>query len=325
MYSLLSRRALGCAIATFVIDRVFAVPTGVGEMPALRMLPGQELPPPEGRRENALSSGIDSALAKELATAKLCTGAPTAINPYQVAQYFDRVGRGLESPLGEDWKPYVREWPERYNPVILHFFDATSIRRPEGDCTAWCSAFVNWCIQQGRAGRPGSRQSHCDHAVSRFAEFPRLGQANLGSKPGRHRCISRCQFDEPWPRWVLLGADRRFRNRARRKSGRIGWPRSECINLLGSKLSRRTSVGAKDAQKGKFPCAALVSDGPKPPRYEQPDDQSGSDPGQAKPTDCEYQSGSDSGQAKPTDGDYQSGSDYNQAESTDYESHKCRI
>src|SRR5260221_13056329 len=90
MYSLLSRRALGCSIATIVIDRVFAVPTGVGEMPAMRMLPGQDLPPPEGRLENALSSGIDSASAKELATAKLVLKkAPNAINPYQRAQNFD--------------------------------------------------------------------------------------------------------------------------------------------------------------------------------------------------------------------------------------------
>jgi hypothetical protein len=37
--------------------------------------------------------------------------------------------------------------------VIMQFFDATSYRKPEGDTTWWCSAFVSWCIQRSRTGR----------------------------------------------------------------------------------------------------------------------------------------------------------------------------
>src|SRR5262245_23332840 len=158
MGSSLTRRTFGCAMATLLIERVFAAPAGVGELPAKRMMPGQLLPMPWSRfadpNANALTSGVDDPFPEELAVAKrVVEKAPSSANPYEVAQYFDRVGRGLENPPGQDWKAYVREWPERYNPLILHFFDATTVRTPEGDCTAWCSAFVNWCIQRGRTGR----------------------------------------------------------------------------------------------------------------------------------------------------------------------------
>ncbi len=185
MHLPLSRRALGCAIATIVIDHVFAVPAGVGELPAKPMLPGQALPQPWGSPEDALSSGVDSASGKELAIAKrVLEKAPSTINPYQVAQYFDRVGRGLENPLGEDWKTYVREWPERYNPVILHFFDATTLRRPEGDCTAWCSAFVNWCIERGRVGRPDPANLAPTTRSAASQSFRDWGRQTWDPKPG---------------------------------------------------------------------------------------------------------------------------------------------
>lgn len=45
---------------------------------------------------------------------------------------------------------YRREWPERANPVIFHFFAATKTT-PSGDVTAWCAAFVSWCYARSRA------------------------------------------------------------------------------------------------------------------------------------------------------------------------------
>jgi uncharacterized protein (TIGR02594 family) len=48
---------------------------------------------------------------------------------------------------------YAREWPERGNPLIMQFFDATSLRNPKGDTTYWSSAFVSWCI--GRTQKDG--------------------------------------------------------------------------------------------------------------------------------------------------------------------------
>jgi uncharacterized protein (TIGR02594 family) len=38
-------------------------------------------------------------------------------------------------------------WPERWNPVIVNFFQATRTI-PQGDVTSWCAAFLNWCFQQ---------------------------------------------------------------------------------------------------------------------------------------------------------------------------------
>jgi uncharacterized protein (TIGR02594 family) len=184
MNLLLSRRALGCAIATIFVERVFAVPAGVGELPAKPMLPGQPLPPSWGSA-SVLSEGVGNPLEKDFAIAnRVLEKAPRAANPYEVAQYFDRVGRGLENPPHEDWKLYVREWPERYNPVILHFFDATALRKPEGDCTAWCSAFVNWCIQRGRTGRDDAANLTPTKRSAASMSFRDWGRQTREPKPG---------------------------------------------------------------------------------------------------------------------------------------------
>jgi hypothetical protein len=62
--------------------------------------------------------------------------------PVDVAQYFLAVGAGA---FGKEYRPYAREWPVRANPTIFHFFSATQTK-PEGDVTAWCAAFLNWCL-----------------------------------------------------------------------------------------------------------------------------------------------------------------------------------
>lgn len=74
--------------------------------------------------------------------------APQGSTPYDVARYFLAVADGK---YGEEWKPYVKAWPERWNPVIVDFFQATDLK-PAGDETSWCAAFVNWCFQQSANG-----------------------------------------------------------------------------------------------------------------------------------------------------------------------------
>ncbi len=73
------------------------------------------------------------------------------VRPYDVAKYFLGLAQG---DLGRDVMKYAREWPVRANPVIHHFFTATQTF-PRGDTTAWCAAFVNWCI--ARSGSSDSR------------------------------------------------------------------------------------------------------------------------------------------------------------------------
>ena len=72
--------------------------------------------------------------------------APYRSHPYQVAQYFLDLGRNANDPRAK----FMREWPERANPVIVEFFKATKTI-PQGDITPWCAAFVNWCIARGNS------------------------------------------------------------------------------------------------------------------------------------------------------------------------------
>jgi uncharacterized protein (TIGR02594 family) len=74
----------------------------------------------------------------------IITKAPTGPTPFDVANYFLGIATGQ---FGNTWQPYAQGWPVRWNPVIVNFFEATSTK-PEGDLTAWCAAFVNWCFKR---------------------------------------------------------------------------------------------------------------------------------------------------------------------------------
>lgn len=89
----------------------------------------------------------------ELATKILIAapyGAIPGTTPLKVAQYFLEVSKGT---YGAELRKFTREWPVRANPVIHHLFIATKTF-PEGDTTAWCAAFVNWCIARSLAKQP---------------------------------------------------------------------------------------------------------------------------------------------------------------------------
>jgi uncharacterized protein (TIGR02594 family) len=66
--------------------------------------------------------------------------------PIDVAQFLFDIARGNHGPT---WQPYTRAWPKdaHANPLIVDFFNATQLK-PMGDTTAWCAAFVNWCIKK---------------------------------------------------------------------------------------------------------------------------------------------------------------------------------
>ena len=80
------------------------------------------------------------------------------VRPVEIAGYLLDVARGKH---GEEWRTFTRAWPvdAHANPLILDFFRATKTS-PMGDTTAWCAAFVNWCIlksHQGQIPLGGSR------------------------------------------------------------------------------------------------------------------------------------------------------------------------
>jgi uncharacterized protein (TIGR02594 family) len=88
---------------------------------------------------------------------------PNAQRALDVARYFERLDAN-----NSDGEPMNSEWSRRANPVILTFFlEGTDYDydRRKGDRTAWCAAFVNWCLQRvGLTGtrHPGSRSFRTD-------------------------------------------------------------------------------------------------------------------------------------------------------------------
>lgn len=90
---------------------------------------------------------------------RLMERAPFDCAPVDVALYFRDVGQGKMPDLGSDalqrraGPHFVRGWPRYYNPVVVGFFQATTLdpTRYDGDGTHWCAAFVNWCIARGRS------------------------------------------------------------------------------------------------------------------------------------------------------------------------------
>lgn len=80
-------------------------------------------------------------------------GAPSSGQPIKVAEY-------LVSSIPQK---YQMAWPEPNpakptyaNPLILRFFLATR-DKPAGDTTAWCAAFMNFCLQ--RTGFPRTQSA----------------------------------------------------------------------------------------------------------------------------------------------------------------------
>lgn len=92
--------------------------------------------------------GSGKPLPNEITDAyNILIASPFKCEPIEVAEYFLRLGQG---ELGSGLSQYAREWPERANPVIFHFFSSTRTQ-PAGDVTAWCAAFVNWCHLRANA------------------------------------------------------------------------------------------------------------------------------------------------------------------------------
>jgi uncharacterized protein (TIGR02594 family) len=129
-----------------------------------------------------LSLGKDPALAAEIEIAQaVLDRAPAGIMPYQVGQYFLAVSRG---EYDSEWIPYVKGWPVRWNPVIVELFRATSTK-PEGDVTAWCAAFLNWCVFRGRGSvATGSASSGSFRCFGTEAAVPRPGDIVVFKRVG---------------------------------------------------------------------------------------------------------------------------------------------
>ncbi|WP_309239050.1 CHAP domain-containing protein [Ensifer sp. ENS12] len=95
--------------------------------------------------------GTKPPLTEEEAVARrIIRRAPTS-SPIAVMQYF----AGLRE-VNRDGEAYNAGWATRWNPVIVEFYTATD-NTYTGDTTAWCAAFLNWCL--ARANYKGGTRS----------------------------------------------------------------------------------------------------------------------------------------------------------------------
>jgi uncharacterized protein (TIGR02594 family) len=130
--------------------------------------------------------GIETPYISEVAKAKdILASCPAKQNPFQIAQFFEDLRQGIfDDDHGAEAHQYAVEWPVRANPVIVSFFDATTLRQPKGDQTPWCAAFVNWCIAQARKGRDDADGLLQHTASAASASFRSWGKKTSDPKPG---------------------------------------------------------------------------------------------------------------------------------------------
>lgn len=175
----LSLTLAGTAVASLWSRSSLAVPPGIGIDVPVSFAEGQTVQTLDEISESLpVSQGIQAAYQDERAKAKtILEGSPDSVSPYEVALYFEKLRGGFfDDHYGEDAWMYSQEWPVRANPVIVSFFDATTLRQPAGDQTAWCAAFVNWCIT-----RSGSKEG--SHSAA-SASFRTWGTATNDPRPG---------------------------------------------------------------------------------------------------------------------------------------------
>ena len=84
--------------------------------------------------------------------------APKGKTLIETARYFEQ----LSLKNAED-QMYNAQWPTRWNPVIIGFYQSTSLSDSyvykKGDTIDWCAAFINWCLRQGGYKRTSSAMS----------------------------------------------------------------------------------------------------------------------------------------------------------------------
>jgi uncharacterized protein (TIGR02594 family) len=107
--------------------------------------------------------GTNPALGEEEDVArKLLDNAPIKKSLQSTAEYF----ADLADTNSEGWQ-YNAQWPDapdaRWNPVLIGFYQSTSLPKPyiykHGDTTAWCAAFLNWCLIRSGYKHTGSAMS----------------------------------------------------------------------------------------------------------------------------------------------------------------------
>ncbi|QXI66109.1 hypothetical protein CP157_03901 (plasmid) [Paracoccus marcusii] len=155
-----------------------AVPDTFGALPPFPLPAETPVPTLDAIQQAATETGIAAPYLEEIALGRrILQESPTTDTPFKVAQYFQLLRHGEhQETFGREAALYAEEWPERANPVIVSFFDATQLRTPKGDTTAWCAAFVNWCYNRSRGSSPTNSAA--------AQSFRNWGEATDNPKPG---------------------------------------------------------------------------------------------------------------------------------------------
>lgn len=128
-------------------------------------------------KDSPVLFGLDLPTTKELKLSEQILGdAPKDVDPLVVAQYFESV-----SAVNEDGEFFNAEWSDRANPVIVAFFVETKTV-PDGDETAWCAAFMNWCLARANFRGTDSALSGTFRCYSRERKTPLPGDIAVFGK-----------------------------------------------------------------------------------------------------------------------------------------------
>ena len=163
MFLSISARSLALAATLLSVPiplQAQPLPDTIGSEPTVQFQEGVPVPTIDELVAAASAlTGTDSPLIAEVRTADTILanlaseGAANNDTPYRLAQRFWDLHAGKYNTLVQpSLSLYAEEWPVRANPLIVRFFDATQIRVPEGDQTAWCAAFINWVLQARLTG-----------------------------------------------------------------------------------------------------------------------------------------------------------------------------
>jgi hypothetical protein len=115
--------------------------------------------------------------AEEDRARQILDAAPKAAPLLDIARYFEVLpDQNIEG------QPYNAQWPRRWNPVLVGFYQPMSLAQPyahkAGDTIDWGAAFINWCL--ARAGY----QTSSTALSGSFRLGKGLGRATAEPRPG---------------------------------------------------------------------------------------------------------------------------------------------
>jgi hypothetical protein len=157
------------------------------------------------------------------------------------------VGAGA---YGSELRPFAREWPVRANPLISHFFSAT-LTKPQGDTTAWCAAFMNWCLLRSHANASdevGASPGYYSVSGKKFSDENLTKFSTNSASSGSFRCWDPISSPRRGNIVVFKNAGTDSLTPACQGQGHVAFflsiPRAGWVRVLGGNQSDPGSGGA---------------------------------------------------------------------------------